>query len=715
MQKIAVETIEGPVLTLAGAGSGKTKTIVHRLGYLIHVAKVPAESIVAVTFTNKAAMEMQERCLSLIGPIAQNIQIRTYHSFGLYLLRHLAGYIDYPSSFTIWDDQDQEEVIQNILTNKIKFHATRTQIKYFSTQISSFKDNLITPEELREKLDLDQNQADILEELYIEYELQKKLAFAVDFSDLLYQTVLILEKNPQVLEKLQEKYKYYLVDEYQDTNLAQYRLINLLASKSRNLFVVGDDDQAIYGWRGADVRNILNFQDDYPEAKVIKLEENYRSTQSILNLANAIIEKNYHRHRKTLFSRRKEGCLPKLCILPNDQEEAHYVVKKIEEFIGKIPLSEIAILYRTHAQSRLFEEALLSCKIPYRIYGGIAFFARKEVKDVLAYLRFMENPFDDVSFIRAITTPARGVGEKALQKIFAKRYENPEKSLLDIISNPNFLEVETKTRKAILKFAELILMLKSLSSSLSLPLLLEELLASSGLYDLFEEEDLLLGKNRLENLDELKNSMARFCEIYPQGTLKDYLQQISLYSSPQEIEKSSVESVNLMTIHNAKGLEFQVVFVTGLEESLFPHPRSIQESNIEEERRLFYVAVTRAKDYLFLTRANLRMFHGFQKISYPSCFLLEIDEDLWEEDYPDNTNSPRASFRKGFSYSKGPFVKNKLKNISLKTGEFVRHPKFGTGKVIGLEKDKEHDIVQIQFNDGKIRKFLLDFTPLEKL
>ncbi len=731
-QADAVRHTQGPVLALAGAGSGKTRTIVHRIGYLIHVDGVKPWRIVAVTFTNKAAQEMQQRTIDIVGPVAADCLIRTYHSFGLYLLRQLAQYLEMPASFTIWDEADQQSVIQTILTSKFNLNLNKTQVRYFAQTFSSFKDSLISPDELADEVDLDQYEyGEIMQEAYHLYEQQKKQSIAMDFADLLYQPVRVLQSVPEALEKYRNRYRYFLVDEYQDTNYAQYMLINLLAGAERNLFVVGDDDQAIYGWRGADVTNILNFNQDYPDALVIKLEENYRSTQPILDLANSVIANNSNRMEKRLFTSLTEGSLPKLTVLPDDNSEAIFIAEQIARLSQSIHHDEIAVLYRTNAQSRLFEEALLQRKIPYRVFGGTAFFARKEVKDVLAYLRFIDNPFDEVSFIRAVTTPPRGIGEKSLEKIYAARFDNPEHSFLAIIGRAATLEIPAKAQLALTELHDWITEMRArVKKQVDLGLLLEDILDRSGLLAAFEEEDRLLGTNRLEHITELKNSMLDFQTRRPEGLLSDYLQDISLYTSTADLNPEGAgKAVNLMTIHNAKGLEFEVVFITGMDEDIFPHYLAQRNGDIEEERRLFYVAVTRAKRILQLTRAKRRMMGGQYQQTRPSVFLGEIPPGMLKMEETTAATSPVATYKKTFQApSRKPVTGEKFKNMitaaanadssvnpNFKPGDRVKHPNFGTGKVLRIEGSGESAKIHIFFSDNKSRKFLLRYTNLEKL
>lgn len=736
-QREAVQKINGPVLILAGAGSGKTRTIVHRLAWMIHVEKIPPWKIASVTFTNKAASEMKERAIQVAGPIAAESQIRTYHSLGLYMLRQLAEYDDIPSNFTIWDDADQRGAIKSIL-ELFDGKFTKTQIRYFANQISSYKDELISPDELAEQIDLEQLEfGDILEEIYRMYEIRKNRSYAMDFGDLLYRTVKILQKNPKALEYFQNKFRYFMVDEYQDTNFAQYTLIQMLAKESRNLCVVGDDDQAIYGWRGANVENILNFQKDFPDAFIVKLEQNYRSTQKILDVSNSVIQNNKGRMQKELWTDTKEGPVVKLLNFLSDRDEASGVARIIQSLILESPAHEVAVLYRTNMQSRLIEEALLERNIPYRVYGGISFYQRKEIKDVIAYLKLLVNPRDESSLIRALSTPSKGIGEKSIEKILnvVETGFSPEEDFLTILLSRSPLS--GKADAAGKKLAETLQSLqKKAAKGSDLGLLLEELLDASGLKEMFEEEDSLLGTSRFENIAELKEGLMRFQRENPEAGLHEYLQSISLYSSTRaETPEESV--VQLMTIHNAKGLEFDNVFLCSLDDDILPHYLSKRDDSMEEERRLLYVAVTRARKRLYMTRAMQRMQQGWLQRTEPSVFLNEIPPDFIEVSESSGGRaeggyrkpSYSSNYRSHRDYSKGRDSSSKKKSEEetfsntvsvggsdrLKPGNRVSHPRFGNGKVIRVEGSGSAEKVHILFEDRKSRKFLTAFAKLTRL
>lgn len=727
-QQKAVETTHGPLLILAGAGSGKTRTIIHRMAYLIHVEKVPAYKLAAVTFTNKAAQEMRERLLNVAGPIGSESTVRTFHSLGLYLLRRNAAEFEYPENFSIWDDADQQRAIQQIL-EKFQGKFTKTQYRYVANSIASFKDKLVTPQNLAEEIDLDlYEHGDILQEVFQLYEVKKTASFAVDFADLISLPCHLFDKKPELLERWQNRYPFWLIDEYQDTNYAQYRFVEHVASRDRNLCVVGDDDQAIYGWRGADVKNILDFSTDFKDAVVIKLEENYRSTKIILDIANAVISQNYERMPKALFTSRQGGETPVLFTLADDVTEAQKVVSLVSNALRETAPSEIAVLYRTNSQSRLIEEAMLNAKIPYRVYGGLSFFARKEIKDVLAYLKLIVNGSDEAAFARAINTPARGVGEKSLEKIFDARSNHAESDFLLLLSRGDTNPLTGKTAFAAEEFARMLLALrKKASEKVDLGFFIDELLEKTGLAKLYEEEDRLLGSGRTEYVGELRNSLLLYQRGSNNASLGEYLQQISLITNTQP-EEEGERSVSLMTVHNAKGLEFGTVILAGFEKNLFPHYLAERDGDISEERRLFYVAVTRAKNQLFLTNAERRMAQGFYETSRVSPFLAEIPQGLVRHEKSFTGGRGRESaVRQSFiprapktqktstPLSFGAPIETQMKGSSFANGERIEHGNFGSGRVLKVEGEGDGARIHIFFDDGKTRKFLLKFTQLKRL
>jgi len=732
-QQQAVQTVYGPLLILAGAGSGKTRTIIHRMAWLIHVEKIPAYKIAAVTFTNKAAAEMRTRLLNTAGPIGSECTVRTFHSLGLYLLRRNAQALEYPENFSIWDDGDQQQALSQIL-EKFEGKYTKTQYRYFANTISSFKDKLILPESLPEQIDLDEYEfGDMLQEVFRLYEIKKSASFAVDFADLISLPCHLFDKYPELLERWQNRYPFWLIDEYQDTNYAQYRFVQHVAARDRNLCVVGDDDQAIYGWRGADVKNILDFSTDFKDAAVIKLEENYRSTKAILDIANSVIQNNFERMPKKLFTERQGGETPMVYTLADDVQEANKAVSLVQQALRDVPASEIAILYRTNSQSRLLEEAMLQAKIPYRVYGGLSFFARKEIKDTLAYFRLIVNSKDEAAFARVINTPPRGIGDKSVEKIFAAREANMQADFVEIMSDPSLNPLSGKAKDASLQLArDIIDLRRKADAQADLGFFVDELLEKTGLAKLYEEEDRLLGSGRMEYIGELRNSLLNYQRQTDNATLGDYLQQISLITTtaPHE-EGEGAHSVSLMTVHNAKGLEFHTVIIAGFEKNLFPHYLAERDGDISEERRLFYVAVTRAKTRLFFTNAERRMSQGFYEASNISPFLQEIPRELLRFEKSNTFSRTPQSFgvRKSFipraPAAAAPAPKGKVdfgagfapqsKSGAFGNGDKVEHSNFGRGRVLKVEGDGDSARIHIFFDDGKTRKFLLKFTALKKL
>ncbi|HMV34691.1 MAG TPA: UvrD-helicase domain-containing protein [Turneriella sp.] len=731
-QQQAVQTTRGPLLILAGAGSGKTRTIIHRMAWLIHVEKVPAWQIAAVTFTNKAAEEMRTRLLNTAGPIASESTVRTFHSLGLFLLRRNAQFLNYPENFSIWDDTDQQQALSGIL-EKFDGKYTKVQYRYFANTISSFKDKLILPENLAEQVDLDQYEfGDILPEVYQLYEVKKSASLAVDFADLISLPCHLFEKHPELLERWQNRYPYWLIDEYQDTNYAQYRFVQHVAARDRNLCVVGDDDQAIYGWRGADVKNILDFSRDFKDATIIKLEENYRSTKVILDIANAVIENNFERMPKRLFTERQGGSAPVLCTTGDDVQEAAKVVGLVREALRENPPSEVAVLYRTNSQSRMLEEAMLNAKIPYRVYGGLSFFARKEIKDTLAYFRMIVNGKDEAAFARVINSPPRGIGEKSVEKIFGARELHGQADFVALLLDESMNPLSGKGREAAVKFArDINAFRKSVAAGTDLGFFLDELLDKTGLAKAWEEEDRLLGTGRMEYIGELRNSLLNYQRQSENAGLGDYLQQISLIttSAPDE-EPGSEGAVSLMTVHNAKGLEFGTVVIAGFEKDLFPHFLAERDGDISEERRLFYVAVTRAKNKLFFTQAERRMRQGFYESSRISPFWNEIPEGMVTRErsqtFAPSGSAVRQSYIPRAPAAAKPAPKNpgfgaaiapqaRTAGNGYATGDKVSHSNFGRGRVLKIEGDGDSARIHIFFDDGKTRKFLLKFTELKKL
>lgn len=658
-QMKAVNHINGPMLVLAGAGSGKTKVLTNRIAGLIENGISPL-NILAITFTNKAAKEMKERVIRLIGAEAYNIQISTFHSLGLKILKENYNLLGYERNFTIIDSDDVLTIIKKIMKdlNMSKDYYNAREIK---NKISSAKNEMMGLDEFS-KVEFDHK----VVEVYRQYLKKLKNGNSVDFDDLLILPIKLFKIYPNILEQYQDRYKYILIDEYQDTNEAQYIFSKLLSAKYRNIFVVGDNDQAIYAFRGANYKNILNFEKDYPEAKTILLEENYRSTKTILDAANSVIKNNKERKDKKLWSNNPIGEKIKYKVVGNEKEEASFVATEIKELINQgVNEEDIAILYRTNAQSRVVEEEMLKKNIKYRVVGSFYFYNRKEIKDLLCYLRLINNHKDDVSLLRIINTPKRGIGEKTIDNLTNAAIEN-NTSLFEAISSGKELE-----------FKKLIEELTKESENLSLTELVDNILEKSGIKKELMSSKLLEDEIRLENLNEFKGVTKSYEEEYGSATLEDFLDEISLVSDISE-HQDGTNRVSLMTVHSVKGLEFDYVFIVGMEEGIFPHYNAINDgssSAIEEERRLCYVAITRAKKKLYILSAESRMLFGNTNRNKPSRFIDEIDEKYLDIE-------KNKSFNKIVSKVK----KNIDKTVEYEVGERISHTEFGEGIIISIDK-----------------------------
>ena len=669
-QREAVEYLNGPLLVLAGAGSGKTKVLTSRIAYLIDKGVSPY-NILAITFTNKAAAEMKSRVIKLVGGDASSMQISTFHSFGLKLIRENSNLLNLDNNFAIFDVEDSITAIKRVL-KRLDIDSTKYTPKSFHNKISSLKNDLITSGEYSKFARDDFEQLVI--KVYTEYEKEKESDNAVDFDDLLLLPIKLFKEHKEILEKYQERFKYILIDEYQDTNEAQYILTKLLASRYQNICVVGDSDQAIYGFRGANFKNILNFEKDYKLCKTIILKKNYRSTKTILDAANSVIKNNKLRHEKELESVKGDGELITYYRAKNGLDEIKFVADEITKLKENNSLDEIVVLYRTNAQSRLFEEEFLKRGIPYRIIGAINFYARREIKDLMDYLKVINNPRDAISLLRAINTPKRGIGNKSIEEIITRSNEEGI-SLFDAITSGKALT-----------FKNLILELQEESSHLSLTELVDLVLDKSGLKGELEKENSVEAETRLENLEEFKSITKSFEDKYGLISLPDFLYEVSLISDNTEITDSS-DRVTLMTIHSVKGLEFDNVFITGLEEGLFPHMNSMNSnSEIEEERRLCYVAITRARNKLYITNARTRILYGQEQANIVSRFINEIDESLLNI-----VNKEESSFINKSEKPKKVLLEES--ECDYKANDYVYHDVFGTGKVISVEKS----IIKIAF------------------
>ena len=661
-QKEAIETTEGPLLVIAGAGSGKTRVLTTRIAYLIEEKGIAPNNILAITFTNKAAKEMRDRVVKMLGPIAYQIQISTFHSFGLTIMKENYATLGYNREFTILDSDDSLSIIKKIMKN-MNLDSKIYNPKNVKNRISSAKNEMMSPEELSRfnACDFDEKVVDI----YKEYEKKLRANNSLDFDDLLLKPIELFNNNPTILEQYQLRFQYILIDEYQDTNEVQYLLTKILSKKYKNLCVVGDESQSIYAFRGSNYRNILNFEKDYPNCKIILLEQNYRSTKTILNAANDVIKNNKQRKDKKLWTDNDEGdkVTYKKCI--DEKEEAATVASLIGNLIiqGE-KLENIAVLYRTNAQSRTIEEAMLKDNIPYKVVGSFYFYNRKEVKDLIAYLRLIYNSADDVSLMRIINSPKRGIGQKSIDNL-VNQASIMGISMYEALSSPKELQ-----------FKALIESMKIESQNMSLTEIVELVLEKSGLRKELELENSLEAEAKIENLDEFKSITKNFEERYGIISLEDFLAEISLVSDVEE-HKNNNEVVTLMTIHSAKGLEFKYVFVIGMEEGVFPHSRSLFDSNeLEEERRLCYVAITRAKEKLWLLSAKRRTLYGLDNMNPTSRFVKEIDEKYL--DFQDL--EPNNSFSKSFAKSRID------ESIEYACGEKVMHDDFGEGVIVSVDK-----------------------------
>ena len=658
-QKEAVNITEGPLLVIAGAGSGKTKVLTTKVAHLVLDCNVSPENILAITFTNKAAREMKDRIISMVGNIAYQIQISTFHSFGLSILKNHYDKVGLEKNFTILDSDDCNTLIKNIL----KDMNVDENYKGIRNIISNNKNSLISPVEYERFVNTDYDKMAL--EVYERYQNRLKRNNSVDFDDLLYLPIVLFKTNKDVLEEYQNKYKYVLIDEYQDTNEAQYKLTKMICSKYKNICAVGDDSQSIYSWRGSNYRNILNFEKDYPNCKTVYLEQNYRSTKTIINASNDVIKNNKNRKDKNLWTDNEEGALIEYNTLANEKDEAYYVVSEINKLIDEgIDYKDIAILYRTNAQSQTMEKELVLNNIPYKIVGSQYFYNRKEIKDLMAYLKLIYNKDDDVSLLRIINVPRRKIGKVTIENLINKA-NDLNTSIFDAISSSKELE-----------FKELINDFRAKKDSMSLVDFVSYVLDKSGLLHELESEKTIESETRIENLNEFKTVAYQFEEMYGIISLEDFLSEISLVSDITEY-KSNDNAVTLMTIHLAKGLEFGNVFIIGLEESIFPHFNSFNsEEELEEERRLCYVALTRAKNRLYLLNASSRAIYGNRVRNPESRFIKEI-----------NPKYIKFNNKKVFDDNKINISDNINSNEEYKIGEHIFFDMYGEGVIVGI-KDK---------------------------
>lgn len=733
MQKKAVLQTEGPVLVLAGAGSGKTGALTVRIAHLLEKGIKPWH-ILAITFTNKAAKEMKERVQQLIGDDAKNIWISTFHATCVRILRAEIQHLDYDTQFSIYDADDQEKIMKEVfkqlsLSSIDKSFSVRTAI----AQISKQKEEMTSWQEYAQTVDALDLKGKRLAKVYELYQKLLKESNALDFDDLIYKTVLLFRQHPEVLEKYQERFRYIMVDEYQDTNTSQYELVHMLARKHQNLCVVGDDDQSIYAWRGANIRNILDFEKDFPNTTVIKLEQNYRSTKKILEAANAVIQNNVTRKEKALWTENDTGNIIHIYKAENEYDEARYVSEQIEQLQkeGK-SLNHFAVLYRTNAQSRTIEDQLVRKNIPYRLFGGVRFYERKEIRDILSYLKVLSNPSDAIALRRIVNVPKRGIGDTSVEKV-ANYAAIHQMSLYDAIGHSDEIP-ELKTRAK--KFKEFYTLFESLREdyqSMNVAELIDAVVKRSGYLQQLLGEGTEEALTRIQNIDEFVNKATVYAKQNPDGGLDGFLEEVALVADIDGYQESD-ESVVLMTLHSAKGLEFPYVFMIGLEEGIFPGYRAVMyggEKEIEEERRLCYVGITRAKEVLHLSHAKSRMQHGLTQYNPPSRFLKEIPAEL--VDMPTRQISDMAkkyAMRDSMKIApittrskNSPYAQSIKKEIpapkdfvlDYQAGDKVRAPKYGIGTVKSIQNAGADFEVEVSFGEKGTKKFMAKLSKLKKV
>ncbi|WP_213810688.1 DNA helicase PcrA [Jeotgalicoccus sp. WY2] len=711
----AIKTTEGPLLIMAGAGSGKTRVLTHRVAYLLDEKQVPSYNILAITFTNKAAREMRDRVDRLIAEDASKMWISTFHAMCVRILRRDISYLGYDTSFSILDPLDQQSVVRDILKTRnldTKQHNPRSILSV----ISNYKNQLIKPEQAIAEAGGFQDE--LYSEIYKDYQEILYRNSSLDFDDLIMLTIELFDKKPDVLNYYQTRFQYVHVDEYQDTNHAQYKLVQMLAAKYRNICVVGDSDQSIYKFRGADIQNILNFEEDYPEATVIKLEENYRSTKTILDAANAVIDNNTERKPKNLRSNKGDGVKIEVNVSFSEREEGHRVVEKIQELSADYSYGEMAVLYRANAQSRAVEDAFVKSSIPYKMVGGTKFYSRMEIKDLMSYLKVIQNPSDDISFQRIINVPKRGIGEKTIDKLRAHA-EELNSSIYDAIRDSDFLGIPAKTVTKLMTLLAVLDNLKEKSKYMTMTDLVDEVLADTGYHDMLSSDKTLEARSRLENLEEFKTVTKEFDNEFPiSDDLFNFLSDMALISDQDG--KDDVTGVTMMTMHASKGLEFKVIFVVGLEEGIFPSRRvQFDDQELEEERRLMYVAVTRAMEHLILSRAESRMLYGKTESNMQSRFLSEIPKELLESSgsigrTPESSMSSGA----GSSFSRGPKKRSRIINkktgTNFNVGDKVSHKAFGEGIISQVKGEGDNTELDIIFKTAGPKRLLANYAPLEK-
>ena len=727
----AVCHYEGPLLILAGAGSGKTRVLTHRVAWLIEEKNVNPWNIMAITFTNKAAGEMRDRVEAMLGGALGGVWVATFHSTCVRILRRYIDRIGFENNFTIYDSEDQKSVIKEIC-KRLQIDTKLYRERFFMAEISAAKDEMLSPVDYALKAQGDQRMQKVAE-VYKEYQRQLFDNNALDFDDLICRTVELFQSCPEVLEQYQERFRFIMVDEYQDTNTAQFKLVSLLAAKYRNLCVVGDDDQSIYRFRGANIGNILNFEQFFPDAEVIRLEQNYRSTQNILNAANAVISHNKGRKEKTLWTDNGEGEKIRFRQFMNSFEEAEYVAGIISQKVGagKWKYGDCAILYRTNAQSRMFEEKFLYANVPYKIVGGVNFYSRKEIKDVIAYLKTIANGKDDLAVRRIINVPKRGIGATTISRVQDYATEHGA-SFYDALRVAETIPGIGKSVAKLQAFVQMIQVLRTKQEFYKVKSLIEDILEQTGYMKELQAEGTDEALDRMANVDELLNKAALYDEKTENPTLDGFLEEVALVADIDNLEEDA-DHVVMMTLHSAKGLEFPVVFMVGMEDGVFPSYISISsedESELEEERRLCYVGITRARTNLFLTSAKQRMVRGEIHYNRVSRFVDDIPEEFMAEnerakipqkekkDLPETkAHAAYRQMRENFKtkiMAQQQFEVKKADGLSYNVGDRVRHIKFGNGTVTNIAEGGRDYEVTVNFDRVGVKKMFASFAKLVK-
>lgn len=727
-QQQAVRHTDGPLLIMAGAGSGKTRVLTHRIAYLIDEKEVPSSNILAITFTNKAAREMKYRVGQLIGPEAGSMWVSTFHSMCVRILRRDIERIGYSRNFTIIDGTDQLSVMKQILKN-LNLDPKQYDPRAMLHQISNAKNELITPESFAANTGNYYEQK--VAEVYQAYQKMLRKNQVLDFDDLIMETIHLFQRVPEVLHYYQRRFQYVHVDEYQDTNKAQYSLVKQLANRYQNLCVVGDSDQSIYRWRGADIQNILSFEKDYPNAKVIYLEQNYRSTRSILDAANHVINHNLGRKPKKLWTENDAGNKILYYQGESEREEAFFVTEKIQELIASNEFTpeDIAVLYRTNAQSRAVEDTLMKANMNYQVVGGLKFYERKEIKDLLAYLRLIANPDDDISFERVVNVPKRGIGAASVEKLRDYGVKH-DLSLFQVIDEVEQTGVSKRAQNALIAFQTFMSQLIQQQDFLTATDMVEQVLEQTSYEEMLKQEKSLEAQSRLENISEFLTVTQDFEKNAEEDkTLVSFLTDLALIADIDRVdeEEEQEEAVTLMTLHSAKGLEFPVVFLIGMEENIFPHSRTLMdEEEMAEERRLAYVGITRAEKRLFLTHANMRTLYGKTNLNPMSRFIEEIPEDLVEgmEEKKvsmfggfakQNTTIPKTSAKQQPPKRKAEKIQTGSESAAWKVGDKAHHKKWGVGTIVKVQGDAEDMELDIAFPAPVgIKRLLAKFAPITK-